>query len=80
MPPQVILEEPYATVVADDAVPCLIVQLHAFANHDQFKAMMTAGLAYYQIRSRPAQPWGWIADTRQMSAIPKDVQQWLAQD
>lgn len=80
MPAQVILEEPYVTVTADSTVPCIMVQLHAFANRDQFKQLMTVGLTYYKAHSRPKQPWGWIADTRHMSAIPKDVQQWLAQE
>jgi len=75
-----ILDKPYALVWADAAVPCIIVQLRAFANRDQFKELMTAGLAYYKAHSRPTQRWGWIADTRHMSAIPKEVQQWLADD
>ncbi len=77
---QVILDEFYARVWADKAVPCLIVQLHTFANREQFKHLMTVGLAYYRAHSQPEQPWGWIADTRNMSAIPKEIQQWLAQD
>jgi len=80
MPKQVILDEPYASVWAEGDVPCIIVQFHAFANRDHFKELMMAGLAHYQAYSRPAQRWGWIADTRQMSAIPKEVQQWLADD
>ncbi|RZK98726.1 MAG: hypothetical protein EOO62_25970 [Hymenobacter sp.] len=80
MPAQVILEEPYVTVTADSTVPCIMVQLHAFANRDQFKQLMTVGLTYYKAHSRLKQPWGWIADTRHMSAIPKDVQQWLAEE
>jgi hypothetical protein len=75
-----ILDEPYALVRADKAVPCIIVQLHAFANREQFKHLMNAGLAYYQAHSLPTRRWGWIADTRHMSAIPQEVQQWLADD
>lgn len=80
MTEHIILQESYAQVLADAAVPCIIVQLHAFANREQFKQMMNAGLAYYQEQTSPQQPWGWIADTRQMSAISQEVQQWLAQD
>lgn len=80
MLPHVILHEPHATVLADKTVPCLLVQLHAFANRTQFKELMNAGLDYFQAHHTPQQPWGWIADTRQMSAIPGEVQQWLAQD
>lgn len=39
--------------------------------------MLALALTYYQARSTPANPWGWVADTRQMSAIPKDMQHWL---
>jgi len=80
MPEQIILDKPYVSVWADKDVPCIIVQLHAFANRDQFKELMTMGLAYYKAHSRPTQRWGWIADTRQMSAIPKEAQEWLADD
>lgn len=45
MSEQIILDEPYALVRADTAVPCIVVQLHAFANREQFKHMMNAGLA-----------------------------------
>lgn len=80
MSEQIILDEPYALVRADTAVPCIVVQLHAFANREQFKHMMNAGLAYFKSHSKPSGRWGWIADTRQMSAIPQEVQQWLADD
>lgn len=39
--------------------------------------MLALALAYYQAHSTAAQPWGWVADTRHMSAIPQDVQHWL---
>ncbi|UOQ77117.1 hypothetical protein MUN84_22145 [Hymenobacter sp. 5516J-16] len=77
---QIILEESYATVLADSATPCIIVQLHSFANREQFKHMMNTGLEYFQTHTSPQQPWGWIADTRHMSAIHNDIQQWLAHD
>jgi hypothetical protein len=80
MSEHLILREPYVTVLADTIVPCIIVQLHAFANREQFQHFMNLGLDYYQRHTSPQQPWGWIADTRQMSAIAQQVQQWLAQD
>ena len=75
MSSHVILDEPYASVYADAAMPCIIVRLHSFANREQFKQLMNAGLAYYQAHHTPQTPWVWIADTRQMSAIQNEVQQ-----
>lgn len=80
MAEEIIVDEPYALVWVDQEVPCIIVQIHAFANRDQFKHLMTVGLDHYKAHSQPTQRWGWIADTRNMSAIPKEVQQWLADD
>lgn len=80
MSEQLILTELYGAVVANAAVPCVIVRFQGFANRDEFKRIMNSGLAYYQAPCRPAQPWGWVGDTRQMGAIPKEVQQWLTSD
>lgn len=77
MSEQVIIRESYGSVVVDAGVPCVIVQFHGFANRDQFKHIMDSGLAYHEAHSQLAQPWGWVGDTRQMGAIPKEVQQWL---
>jgi hypothetical protein len=41
---------------------------------------MDTGLAYYAQQSTSEQPWGWIGDVRHMSAIPRQVQQWLVTD
>lgn len=76
----ILVDEPWVLVWADSSVPCIVVQLRAFANREQFKHLMNAGLAYYQTQSQPARHWGWVADTRHMSAIPSEVQQWLATD
>ncbi|WP_072144897.1 hypothetical protein [Hymenobacter sp. AT01-02] len=75
MPDEVLLDEPYGSVLVDSRVPCVIVQFHGFANKTQFKHVMDAGLAYYSQQSTPQKPWGWIGDVRQMSAIPQEVQQ-----
>ncbi|UOG77360.1 hypothetical protein MTX78_23315 (plasmid) [Hymenobacter tibetensis] len=80
MSQQIIVDEPYALVWADEEVPCIIVQLYSFANRIQFKQLMNAGLAHFKAHSSVKQRWGWIADTRNMSAISKEVQQWLADD
>jgi hypothetical protein len=80
MSEHIILDAPYALVRADTTVPCVIVQLRAFANRDQFRQMMNAGLSHFKAHNKPTRRWGWIADTRQMSAIPQDVQQWLADE
>ena len=76
----ILVDEPWVLVWADSSVPCIVVQLRAFANREQFKGLMNAGLAYYKTHTQPARRWGWVADTRHMSAIPNEVQQWLATD
>jgi hypothetical protein len=80
MPEEVLLEEPYGSVLVDKSVPCVIVQFHGFANKQEFKRAMETGLAYYTQQSTPEKPWGWIGDVRHMSAIPKEVQEWLVTD
>ena len=77
MADHVIIAEPYGSVLADETVPCVIVQFHQFANSNEFRHMMTTGLNYYQAHRTPQQPWGWVGDIRHMGAIPQDVQQWL---
>lgn len=79
MPDQVLFSAPYGSLLLDEQVPCLISQWHGFANRTDFKTLLTFGLTYYQAHSTPAHPWGWVADTRHMSAIPQEVQQWLTQ-
>ena len=80
MPDEVLLDEPYGSVLVDSRVPCVIVQFHSFANKTEFKHVMDTGLAYYTEHSTSQKPWGWIGDVRQMSAIPQEVQQWLVSD
>ncbi|GAB3298857.1 hypothetical protein [Hymenobacter tenuis] len=80
MPEEIILAEPYGSVLADAQVPCVIVQFHGFANTTEFKNIMETGLAYYRVHSQVLRPWGWIGDVRQMGAIPQAVQQWLTTD
>lgn len=80
MATKIITDEPYVLVVADEQVPCIVVEVRAFANRDQFKGFMKAGLAYFKTHHTPMRPWGWVADTRNMSAIPAEVQRWLAEE
>lgn len=80
MPDKVIFSAPYGAVLADSAVPCVIIQLLGFANRVEFTDLMERGLAHYSSHSTPAHPWGWVGDVRQMGAIPQAVQQWLADD
>ena len=58
MAAQVLVDKPYVVVTTDDQVPCIIVQLRAFANQEEFKQFMLAGLAHFQTRSSPVRPWG----------------------
>jgi hypothetical protein len=80
MPDEMILEEAYGCVLVDARVPCVIIQFHGFANQKEFKHAMETGLAYYAQHNTPEKPWGWIGDVRHMSAIPREVQQWLVTD
>lgn len=77
MPDEVVLAEPYGSVLADAQVPCVIVQFHGFANRTEFMNIMETGLAYYEAHATPEHPWGWIGDVRHMGAIPQAVQEWL---
>ncbi len=80
MPEEIILAEPYGSVLADAQVPCVIVQFHGFANAAEFRNIMETGLAYYQAHRQALRPWGWVGDVRRMGAIPQAVQDWLTAD
>jgi len=80
MADQVIFSQPYGTVLVDASVPCVITQWHAFANAAEFIGMQSFALEYFEAHSTPAQPWGWVGDVRQMSAIPDKAQHWLLHD
>ncbi|MDO7875504.1 hypothetical protein Q5H93_12240 [Hymenobacter sp. ASUV-10] len=73
----VLFSESYGSVLVDEQVPCVITQWHGFANQQQFRALQGFALDYFEQRSTPARPWGWVGDVRQMSAIPQAVQEWL---
>ena len=80
MPDEVVLAEPYGSVLADANVPCVTVQFHGFANRTEFQHIMETGLAYYEAHAHSERPWGWIGDVRRMGAIPQAVQDWLTTD
>lgn len=80
MPDHVIIAERYGAVLADAGVPCVTVRFDGFANREEFKRLMEAGLTYYIAHSTPGRDWGWVGDTRQMAAIPQEVQDWLTYD
>jgi hypothetical protein len=77
MPDQVIFSEAYGTVLVDTSVPCIISQWHTFANKQEFRTLLETAMTYFDAHSSPTKPWGWIADSRHMGAIPAEVQQWL---
>lgn len=53
MPEQIIPDEPYASVRADTTVPCIVVQLHALSNQQQFKHLLNVGPAYSRLIASP---------------------------
>ena len=77
MSDQIIFSQPYGTVLVDASVPCIISQWHTFANKQEFRTLLETAMDYFDAHSTPATPWGWIADSRHMGAIPAEVQQWL---
>ncbi|OUJ76111.1 hypothetical protein [Hymenobacter crusticola] len=81
MPDLTLASEPYGAVLFAPEVPCVIIQWHTFANRQQFRSLMDRALAAYQteIAQHPA-PIGWIADSRQLSALTPDDQAWCETD
>ena len=76
----VLVAEPYGSMLLTLEVPCLVVQWHGFANRQQFRSLMDRGLALYITEASRTRPLGWLADTRLISAITPDNQQWLNTD
>jgi hypothetical protein len=73
----ILASEPYGAVLFAPEVPCIIIQWHSFANRHQFSSLMDRALAAYQAASvRHPIPIGWIADSRQLSALTPDDQAW----
>ena len=73
----IIFDRPYGRVLVDAAVPCLTTQWLSFANGPDFIALMQAALLYFETHATPARPWGLVADTRHMGAVPAKAQAWL---
>jgi hypothetical protein len=80
MSEQLILATPYGVALADEEIPCVITQWHAFANKTDFIALQGAALAYFEQHSTPDAPWGWVGDVRRMGAIPEEAQRWLQEE
>ena len=72
--------QPYGAMLHAPEVPCLIVAWYGFANSEQFRHLMNQGLELYKAEIQRAQPLGWLADTRGLSAIRAADQEWLATD
>jgi hypothetical protein len=77
MSDSIIFDRPYGRVLVDAVVPCLTTQWLSFANGPDFIALMQAALLYYEAHATPAHPWGLVADTRHMGAVPAKAQAWL---
>ena len=76
-----LVSEPYGAVLHAPEVPCIIIQWHSFANKQQFRSLMDRALAAYQAeRAQHLVPLGWIADSRQLSALTPDDQAWCDTD
>ena len=73
----IIFDRPYGRVLVDAAVPCVITQWLSFANAPDFIALQEAALLYYEAHATAARPWGLVADTRHMGAVPAKAQAWL---
>ena len=76
----VLIAEPYGSMLFAPEVPCLIVQWHGFANSTEFRSLMDRGLDLYRAKARQLKPLGWLADTRLVSAVRAETQQWMKDD
>ncbi|MBJ6142410.1 hypothetical protein [Hymenobacter sp. BT559] len=76
----VLYAQPYGDMMLAPEVPCLVIAWHGFANSEEFRALMDRGLELYRAEAQHTQPLGWLADTRNHSAIRAADQEWLATD
>jgi hypothetical protein len=74
----ILIAESYGSMLWAPEVPCLIVRFHGFVNLQQYQQLMNQGLDLYQRKAQNTRATGWIADTRQLSALPAATQEWLA--
>lgn len=77
MATSVLLTRPYGLVLAETSVPCIITQWRAFASATEFITLQEIALCYFETRSSPEQPWGWVGDVHHLPAIPVQAQDWL---
>ncbi|GGF01825.1 hypothetical protein [Hymenobacter cavernae] len=76
-----LISEPYGSILFTPAVPCITIQWHSFANRQQFRSLMDRALVAYQTElAHHPRPLGWIADSRQLSALTPDDQNWCDTD
>jgi len=54
--------------------------LNGFANSTQFRWLMNRGLELYIVEAARTQTLGWLADTRNVSAMKEMDQEWLKTD
>ena len=76
----VLHEETYGRLLLAPDVPCIIIAWNGFANSEQFRFLMNHGLELYQAEAARTQPLGWLADTRDLSAVKQADQEWLKAD
>ena len=76
----VLHEEPYGCLLLSPQVPCIIITWNGFANSTQFRSLMNRGLELYIVEATRTQPLGWLADTRDVSAVKGVDQEWLKTD
>lgn len=69
-------EEPYGCLLLSPQVPCIIITWNGFANSTQFRWLMNRDLELYIVEAARTQPLGWLADTRDVSAVKEMDQEW----
>lgn len=73
-------EELYGCLLLSLQVPCIIITWNGFANSTQFRWLMNRGLELYIVEAARTQTLGWLADTRNVSAVKEMDQVWLKTD
>lgn len=61
-------------------VPGLMLRLQGRVSLLHYQQLLDEGLRLYAARTRPEVPAHWIADTRQLHALPPGAPQWMATD
>jgi len=61
-------------------VPGLMLRFHGPVSLAQYQQLMNTGLEMFSHQAQPGAKATWIADTRQLPALPEQAQQWTAID